>query len=475
PLAILLTGHYRRQAVISRQQAVVSRQQAEFEAIRRRGGMVVLGLSDEIGSPSDVKNIDLSNANIDAELMRTISKYATVERIALDGAKLQPEDYALLGKLPRLRKLSLSRSNVTDTIVSGLPLGLTFLWLSGTSVTDKSMSRLAEMKYLVNLDITGTEITPDGLRLLEPLRSLQTLWIDDSCITVESVESLRLMRPRRVDVAVSEGLGRRSHELLSVCDGPKISGLHRDGYALWVADLAWSETLAGIVEAVVSEIGLDSQQATQLLDTLVKEPSPEGWSPTVRDPLRATAAFSYGPRLPDKGMEIASVDEFIRELRKDFGDFDEWAVCRFAKEQFTASDVPQLLAAIHTVQSSRDDRLFWHGPFLLVQHGIDNPDVRAELDRLLAHKEFFVRINTIYAFGVGGAAPFYSREEWVASKAADAFAVPRLVRICRADEADQLHDAARHVLAEIAQRRPEYAAEVLPVLVDLLETGPWER
>ena len=199
----------------------------------------------------------------------------------------------------------------------------------------------------------------------------------------------------------------------------------------------------------------------------------------MRDPFPSTSAFSYTSNLPDRGIQIASVDEFIRELQKDRRDFDYWAMCRFAKEKFTASDVPQLLAAIRAAQYSSGqyssgNRLFEFGTFLLVRHGIDNPEVLAELDRLLAHKEFFVRVNTICAFGYGGARPFYSPEEWTASKDADAFAVPRLLRICKdKGESEQLRDTARMVLAEIAHGRPEYAAEVMTVLVDLLEEGRW--
>ena len=470
PLAVLSTGYF----II--RQAAVSRQQADVEAIRRRGGMVVLGSSNKIGLPQDVSGIDLSNAIVDAELIQTIGRFTTIERLTLDGAKLQPEDYALLGKLPQLRSLSLARTNVTDTNVSRLSLGLTRLWLNGTSVTDRSMPRLAAMNGLVSLDITDTEITPDGLRLLEPLRSLETLWIDDSCITAQSVESLRLMQLQVVEVAVLDPMGRRAHEFLSVLDGPDIRGRHRDGYVLWEADSAWSDTLAGVAEAVVSEIGLDSQQAAQLLDALGEQGPPMGdWGPIMPSTPPPPSWFSYSSNLPDRGIEIESVDEFVRELQKRF--YDLWAVRRFGREKFTAGDVPKLLGAIRAAQYSEATRLFCYGAFLLIRHGIDNPEVIAELDRLLAHEHPDVRAATLCAFGYGGARPFYSREEWTASEQADAFAVPRILRICSdKDEFEWVRDVARMVLADIAHGRPEYAAEVMPVLVDLLDQeGPWHN
>ncbi len=449
-LTVLLRGHFRRQAAV--------------EAIRQRGGTVVFGPLGKSGWPPDVENVDLSNAVVDAKLMSAISQFSAIERLTLDGAKLRPEDYALIGKLPQLRSLSLSRTNVTDTNMSRLSPGLTSLSLNGTSVTDKSMPQLAAMAGLASLDITDTEITPAGLWQLKPLQSLKKLWVDDSCITAESVESLRLMEPQAVEVAVLEGIGRRPYEFLSVCDGPEIRGRHRDGYVLWEADSAWSDTLAGVVEAVVSEIGLDSQQAVQLLEALGDQGS---WKPIVPG-TPPPACWCGGPpsNSPDGGSEIESVDAFVREFQKR--SCDPWAVRRFGRDRFTAGDVPKLLAAVRAAQFSKASRLFGYGPFLLIRHGLDNPDVIAELDRMLAHEDSNVQGATICAFGYGGAWPYYSRDEWASSEEADAFAVPRLLRIFN-EKGGAVREVAGMVLADIAHSRPEYATEVMPALVDLLD------
>jgi hypothetical protein len=453
-----------------------STRQAAVEAVRQRGGTVVFGPSGKSGLAQDVISVDLSRAVVDAELMQTLGQFTGIVRLNLDGARLRSQDWALLGKLPRLQNLSLSRSNVTDAGLSQLSLRLESLSLNGTSITDKSMSTLAAMNGLVNLDITDTGITSDGLQLLEPL-ALKTLHLDDACIAVESVRSLQRMQPQNIKVAVSEGMGRRAHELLSVCKRPNIKGHHRDGYVLWAADLAWNQTLAGVVEAVVSEIGLDPQQATQLLTALANS-AQQYWGTSMPGPLPPVKSFSHSTALADRGMEIESTNEFIGELQKD--SIDIYAVRRFAREKFTAGDVPKLLAAIRAAQESEHEKhhyLFCYGTFLLVQHGIDDPDVGAQLDRMLASHYHFVSCSTRCAFGYGGAMPFYSREEWSASETADAWIVPRLLRTCRdKGRSDADRDGARLVLTEIALRRPEYAAEVLPVFVDLLdEEGPWQE
>lgn len=475
--------------------------QPTVEAIRQRGGIVVLGSSGKSGSPPEVVRVDLSSAVVDAGLMRTLGQFTGLERLSLDGAKLQPQDWALLGTLPRLRSLSLSRTNVTDADILQLPIALTSLSLSGTFATDKSMSRLAAISGLVSLDLTGTGITPDGLRLLEPLRALKTLRITDKCITAESVKSLQRMQPQHVEVDVSEGMGQKTYELLSVCKGFDIQGLHRDGYVLWAADAAWSHTLSGVVEAVVAEVGLDPQQTAQLLGLLGKQPL-EGWEPIMVDksrpassaplpgspsggvPIASTDEFPPAvavPLLNDspvRGREIASTDEFIRELQEDLSEINGFAVRQFAREKFTAGDVPKLLSALCAAQYPKNSEppcLFHYAPFLVVQYGFNDPEVVVELDRLMAHKDGHFRFAVIVAFSYGGARPFHSREEWAPSAAADAWAVPRLLRMCQdKGEFDFIRDTARQVLTEIALRRLEYVPQVMPVLVDLLEEGgPW--
>jgi hypothetical protein len=465
-----------------RQRAAWARHEAAVEAVRQQGGLVVLGPETTSGLPPEVVRVDGSRARVDAGLMRTLGQFTGLERLELDGAQLQPQDWALLGKLPRLQRLSLDRSNITDASISGLPRSLARLSLQGTAVTDKGLPWVAAMHSLVSLDITETKVTSDGLRLLEPLTSLETLRIDESCLTAASVESLQRMQPKRVEVEVLDGWGRTTYELLTGCRGPLIKGLDRNQYVLWTADSPWNHTLAGVVEAVAARLELDPPQTARLLEILGEEPPEEGWGPIMA--LPSYKGSSVVPVPPDRGTDLATVEAFLRELNRPtigsatkgvISDRDRGAVRRYVREKFSARDVPALLAALRAAPYSRDNDLFRFGPFLLAQQGIDEPEVRAELDRLLTHQEGSVRYCAITAFGFFGARDFYTRDEWTPNAAADAFAVPRLVRLCQDNsESEGLREDASRVLAEIAGRRPEHAAEVLTVLVDLLnQEGPW--
>lgn len=194
PLLFLFRFYAKHQGAVAKEQAIV-------ESVRQRGGSVVfganrnaiVGLVGNSESPRDAPTLDFSHGVVDAEVMQTLDQFPGMETLNLDGAKLEPKDYAPLANLMRLKGLSLARSNFTDASISYLPLGLTSLSLNATTVTDKSMSRLAGMHGLVTLNIADTSITPAGLKVLERLRSLDLLWLDDSYLTAESVKSLQVM------------------------------------------------------------------------------------------------------------------------------------------------------------------------------------------------------------------------------------------------------------------------------------------
>jgi hypothetical protein len=460
PLVILLGAYFQQRTAV--------------EAIRERGGFIIFRSAANDGLLPDVVSVDLSLATVDAELVQTLRQFKSIERVTLDGAKLRPEDFAPLNKLVTLQNLSLARTNITDAGVSQLPLELTNLSLNGTAITDQSMSHVAAMQRLTHLDIANTQISPKGLRQLEPLRSLKKLRIDDSCVTAEIVEFLRTVQPENIEVEMTGNGGRKAFELLTDWDGARISGRSRGGHLMWEVDSPWTHSLAGVVEAVVEEIGLDPPQTAQLVEILGSHAPIDGWGPMVRHPLVSPSAFAF-TLFPERAKEIASFDEFIRELQKEWKDVDHDAVRQFAREKFIACDLPKLLDLLRTTENSKQSYAYHYGPILLVLHGIDQPEVQTELDRLLAHDDGFVRLNTVSAFGYGGASLFYSREEWTPNEAADAFAFPRLLRIVQNhEEYEGIRDDSRMVLTEIALRRPEYAAEVLSALVDLLDkNGYW--
>ncbi len=168
------------------------------------------------------------------------------------------------------------------------------------------------------------------------------------------------------------------------------------------------------------------EHSNRLLECL-SDPPVENWASIPTPKEFWTTWYSTNSNMRDKGVELASISDFLRELEKTLPDFDLQAVRRYARENFSASDVPQLLTAVRAVAGSdqvRNDNgrlpnLLVYGPFLLVQHGFSDPQVVVELDRVLTDDDSPMLQPTMFAFGYGGAKPFYAYDEWTANLAAN--------------------------------------------------------
>ena len=89
--------------------------------------------------------------------------------LRLDGMQLASDDFRLVGSLPALRRLSLSRTNVTDKDLAALR-GLTKLegiMLNLTDVTDRCVDELAHLTALRSACLGSVRITPAGVERLK--------------------------------------------------------------------------------------------------------------------------------------------------------------------------------------------------------------------------------------------------------------------------------------------------------------------
>lgn len=443
---------------------------AAVEMIRSSGGVVFTTPAD----PTSLASVDLSRAKSDAGLLQAICEFARIERLSLAGQRLETEGYRQLFQIAGLKELILDDCSVSDDDCAYLPLGLTNLSLQRTSVSDSGIRHLAKLNSLESLDLANTAVTSGVLGLLESLESLQSLRIDDVCITHDSGHVLQRMELNESNVLITKQLGKESYEILKQSTAENVRGRHVEGYVLWDSASPWAYTLAGVVEAVVTECSLNSEQQSRLLETLA---SMGNFGPRENQPPQSLVAASWVQMMESSKTipEIASIQDFIVELQKSFNEAHLKGIRQYARERFTAADIPALLEASRSDFASRESIFRVLCPFLLVQHGMENPEVVEELDRLLGQKSTF--LATIYAFGSGGSAPFYSPNEYEPSQAADAFAVTRLLKIAGAENRSELAGDACVILAEIAHRRPEYAPSILPVIIESLSiaNSAWQR
>ena len=83
-------------------------------------------------------------------------------------------DLAKIGQLPRIKRLHLEGNDISDAGIPALApfKGIEYLDLYGNSrVTDASVDLLAAMASLKRIYLSGTGITPDGLKRLRAARA----------------------------------------------------------------------------------------------------------------------------------------------------------------------------------------------------------------------------------------------------------------------------------------------------------------
>jgi Leucine Rich repeat len=107
---------------------------------------------------------------------------------------------ALSGQLPRLARLNLAGTLVTDgglAHLRGLP-ALEFLHLGWTEVGDGGLADLAALPHLKTLVLHGTRVTDAGMASLARSASLEALDLQETAVSDAGVRALAPLSPRLV-------------------------------------------------------------------------------------------------------------------------------------------------------------------------------------------------------------------------------------------------------------------------------------
>ena len=119
-----------------------------------------------------------------------------VQSITLSGTQVSDDSLTLLHDLPHLKSLSLRRTCVTDAglaHIKGLS-GLEHLLLDETQVTDAGLADLAGLSSLQELTLDGTKVGDSGLAHIQGLTRLQVLWLSLTQVTDEGMTHLAALK-----------------------------------------------------------------------------------------------------------------------------------------------------------------------------------------------------------------------------------------------------------------------------------------
>ena len=116
---------------------------------------------------ASVVAIDLAdNVFLDDEALANLGELASLERLDLHGTSVTQKVLTTLRELKRLRALNVSGLKITDAIGAMLPASLEELDVSHTAVGDFLLYDLKNLKSLERLVVTGTKITDKGVEAL---------------------------------------------------------------------------------------------------------------------------------------------------------------------------------------------------------------------------------------------------------------------------------------------------------------------
>ncbi|MBA3995154.1 MAG: hypothetical protein C0469_16670, partial [Cyanobacteria bacterium DS2.3.42] len=133
---------------------------------------------------------DMTAAN---SALYAISHLKTLHTVDLGDTVLKPEALLQLNDLPNLRKLLLTRINLSGPDINKLNFleRLTLLKLVRVKNVKPVVERLRRSKHLVNLCLSGCDIEPADMRKIGEIKQLKTLELEDNTkLTDESIAFL---------------------------------------------------------------------------------------------------------------------------------------------------------------------------------------------------------------------------------------------------------------------------------------------
>jgi internalin A len=151
----------------------------------------------DLDSISQLSGLEDLNLGIGVSLGRTGVPVGPGNCKVAGGIRVTDLGLAKLARLKNLRRLDVSGARVTPAglkVLQGLPLDRLSLW-NCAALDDSAAPVLAAMATLTNLDLSYTSTGDAALQTLAALPHLQHLYLTDTKVTPAAVEAFRKQRP----------------------------------------------------------------------------------------------------------------------------------------------------------------------------------------------------------------------------------------------------------------------------------------
>ncbi len=151
----------------------------------------------DLDSISELSGLTELNLGIGVSLGRTGVPVGPGNCRVAGGIKITDLGLAKLARLKNLRRLDVSGAKITPAglkVLQGLPLERLSLW-NCTALDDSAAPVLAAIPTLANLDLSYTSVSDATLQTLASLPRLKYLYLTDTKVNPAAVEAFRKQRP----------------------------------------------------------------------------------------------------------------------------------------------------------------------------------------------------------------------------------------------------------------------------------------
>ncbi len=151
---------------------------------------------------------DLNGRKLTFSEWNILSEQHSIKRLRLSRTNLTDERFTHLNKLQELKELDLSKTQLTEKGISVLKSfpALETLSLEGIYLSDSSAQALSTLSNLKDLDISDTSISDKGMRCLTKLTKLERLAVkrlnlsDSACGAIAQMTQLKKLDLYRSDL-----------------------------------------------------------------------------------------------------------------------------------------------------------------------------------------------------------------------------------------------------------------------------------
>jgi Leucine-rich repeat (LRR) protein len=138
-----------------------------------------------------LRQLYLVKTKLDDAALSDLSMLSEMQKLSLnDNEQVTNTSLKEIGKLKRLRWLSLGHTQVTDlNEIAGLD-NLESLFVPGTKIKDATLDKLVNLKKLSELFLSGSGVSDAGLKSVSRIKQLQVLSLNGTRVTDEGLKSL---------------------------------------------------------------------------------------------------------------------------------------------------------------------------------------------------------------------------------------------------------------------------------------------